>query len=70
MGTVCIHDKFHTSALKVRVDVLIMNHLTEQIDILSPVFFEGTVTDFNSILNTVAKTKMTSDEESNRTEVE
>jgi len=49
---------------------LVMDHLTEQIDIFIRIFFQCTITDFNRILHAVAKTEMPCDIKLNRPKIQ
>lgn len=67
---VSIHDEADAAALKIVVDLLVMNHLAKEEYTLVRIFFEGTVADLNRVLDTVTKTKMAGEIKLNRAEVE
>jgi hypothetical protein len=60
----------NTPSGKVFVDLLVVNHLTQQINFFIRILLKGAIADFNGILNAVTKTKMTGDVKLYRTKVQ
>ncbi len=70
LPSISVHDELNTATFQIVVYLLIMDHLTQQVNFLVGVFFQRFVADFNGIFYAIAKPKMTSDIKTNRTEIQ
>lgn len=69
LGTVSIHDELDAALLQIRVDLLIVYHLAQQVDPSTLVFLQCTVADFDRILYSVTEAEMTSQQDLKRPKV-
>ena len=69
LRSVCIHDELNATVKQVLIHFLVMDHLAQEVHVLARVLLKGFVTFFNSVLNTITKTKMPGQKELHRAEI-
>src|SRR5690606_26399771 len=70
LPAVGIHNKPDTAFLEIGVHFLVVNHLAQQKDAFCIVLAECPVADLNRVFDTITKSEMPCDVESDRTEVQ